>query len=157
MFLLVAVVLPVLAGAGIYTLWRSKNLLVFTWYRWVGLSPWVMDLRREAARVRHIIPGVILYSLPDALWVYSFTALLGFIWSGQRSGIGRRLWIMLPLALGVGGEFGQLWHVVPGTFDWADLGAYFAAWFAALISVSAFLRMIRKQTVVGMQRHEFNA
>ena len=39
----------------------------------------MLSLRAYLAGVKHLIPG-ILYSLPDGLWVYSFTSLMGCIW-----------------------------------------------------------------------------
>jgi hypothetical protein len=153
-FLSVFVVIPLFIGATIYTLWRSKTLLVFAWYRWAGLETLVMSMRKEVAGFRHLLPGVFLYSLPDALWVYSLTALLQFVWTKQPMSWERRIWTLLPVCLGVGGEFGQLLHLIPGTFDWADVAAYLVAWAAASISVSAFLNLSSKQSMIGTRINE---
>jgi len=153
-FLSFFVVVPIVSGAAIYTFWRSKTLLVFTWYRWAGVEAPVMSLRKNLAGFRHLLPGVFLYSVPDALWVYSFTTLLEYVWSEQPICWELRTWTLLPLVLGVSGEFGQLLHLVPGTFDWADVIAYLAAWFAAQISVATFLKLARKQPVIGLRPNE---
>jgi hypothetical protein len=145
------VVTPIFIGAAIYTLWRSKSLLVFTWYRWAGLEAPVMLMRRDVASFRHFLPGVIVYSLPDALWVYSFTVLLGYIWSGQTPCWERRFWTFLPVSLGIGGEFGQLLRLVPGTFDWADVAAYAGAWLSASLSLLIFSRL------AGRRANDWNA
>ena len=65
-FLLVHVAMPIIVGAAMYTLWRSTKLYVFTWYRWMGLTQPVLALRTYAHNMRHLVPGPILYSLPDA-------------------------------------------------------------------------------------------
>src|SRR2546429_9694493 len=78
------VVFPVAVGAAIYTLWRSKRLLVFAWYRWAGWQDAVSVAREDAFGLKHFVPGPVLYSLPDALWVHSFTAFMTLLWSKQE-------------------------------------------------------------------------
>lgn len=121
------VVLPFVAGTTIYTLWRSSRLFVFEWYKAFGLSGWISQMRRLALPYRHDLPSWFLYSLPDALWVYSFTAALALIWAGQGRCLNRLGWLLIPSVLALGGEVGQLLHVVPGTFDWSDVIAYVVA------------------------------
>jgi hypothetical protein len=139
-FVILNVILPILLGGGIYTLWRSKTLLVFEWYRWAGVEEPVFALRAYAAPIRHLIPSAFLYSLPDAVWVYSFTALLLFLWRKQPKSIERTLWLALPVALAEGAEIGQYFHIVPGTFDVADLVSNGTAWIAAAMSATVFLQ-----------------
>ena len=127
---------PIILGAGIYSLWRSKRLLVFTWYGWLGLQAPLLALRANLAGVRHFLPDFVLYSLPDALWVYSFTFLMQSVWFRHSRSYGRTFWILLPVSLAVGAEIGQFFKVVPGTFDLMDIAGYVAAWAAA----SMFIR-----------------
>lgn len=121
------VLLPIIIGAGIYTLWRSPHLLVFHWFDQVGLIHFVERARQVASIYRSSIPQIILYSLPDALWVYSFTAALVLIWETDSSSLHRLLWLLLPMVSAIGAEFGQAFHWVPGTFDWWDVFSYFIA------------------------------
>lgn len=139
-FILVHVFLPVVIGAAIYSLWRSKALLVFTWYRWIGLYGPILSLRGYFAGAKHLIPGPILYSLPDGLWVYSFTALMGPIWFQEKQRYVRLLWTLLPVSMAVGAEIGQAVKLVPGTFDWTDIFSYIVAWFLAVFSARGFFR-----------------
>jgi hypothetical protein len=108
---------------------------VFTWYRWAGLSQPVLSLRAYAHGLKHLVPGPVLYSLPDALWVYSFTVLLKYIWAEYPNGHSKTTWPLLPVTLAVGAELGQAVKIVPGTFDVMDLLAYFGAWAAAFMVV----------------------
>jgi hypothetical protein len=48
---------PITVGAGIYSLWRSKQLPVFTWYGWLGLHAPLLALRANLAGVRHFVPA----------------------------------------------------------------------------------------------------
>ena len=134
---LIHVVLPLVLGATIYTLWRSSRLLVFRWYGVAGLSGWVSDGRILALPYRHVLPSWALYSLPDALWVYSFTSSLVLIWAVPTKASYYSLWIALPCLLALGGEFGQMLHLVPGTFDWSDVIVYVVAGVLGLVLPNA--------------------
>lgn len=118
---------PILVGASIYTLWRSRHLLVFGWYRATGLDDIVEYARYVAYPFRASVPKIILYSLPDALWVYSFTAALALIWRFEPKSLPRSMWLFIPSVLAIGAEFGQGFHLVPGTFDWWDIVSYVIA------------------------------
>src|SRR3954468_11238232 len=107
------ILLPVCLGGIIYTVWRSPHLLVFRWYSRLGLTASVNMMRLHSAHLRHCMPAWVLYSLPDALWVYSFTALLAFLWSEERSGFSPYCWQALPVLLATGGELGQILRIVP--------------------------------------------
>lgn len=127
------VVLPVAVGAFIYIAWRVDTLLVFGWCRSVGINGPVCDLRQALASARSGIPGWVMYSLPDALWVYSATALQRLIWRSSRGHVAAYVGISLPLVLAVGGELGQRARRVPGTFCLSDLGLCVVAAVAAVV------------------------
>lgn len=130
--LLVHVVLPVIAGAAIYVLWRAPSLLVFRWLDLVGADQFAHLARGAASPARPLLPSWVLFTLPDALWVYALTACLSRIWRGSR-GASRVAWLSVGPVLGVGSELGQLAGVVPGTFDVVDLCAAAAAAALALL------------------------
>lgn len=67
------------------------------------------------------LPGWVRFSLPDALWQYAFAALVLWVWRDRPWTVRKSLWCCIPVALGVGVEFGQLFRMLPGTFDWRDL------------------------------------
>jgi hypothetical protein len=118
---------PILIGAAIYTCWRSTTLLVFAWYKWLHLYGLVATIRHAVWPVRHFLPGWILFSLPDGCWVYAFTALLAGAWKNSSYAGWTTFWCLLPAVLAVGAEGGQAFHLVPGTFDVADLMVYLIA------------------------------
>lgn len=143
-FLMLQVFLPFLLGSAIYLLWRSKTILMFSRLRFAGLYTPIAALRAECASVKHLIPGVILYSFPDGLWLYSFTALMGLIWFNEPRRSIRAFWILLPALLAVGSEFAQRFKLIPGTFDWWDVASYIAAWLPAVVSIHLMLARIAK-------------
>lgn len=125
------VVIPTLVGAAIYTLWGTRTLLVFKWYNAFGLTRTVAYLRTVAGP-RSALPSVVIFSLPDALWVYALTATMCCIW-WDIDGLAKRVWIGVPVLLGVTGELGQLFGLVPGTFDPLDLLAYVVGGVSAVV------------------------
>jgi hypothetical protein len=126
------VVLPIALGAAIYVLWRAESLLVFRWIGAAGLRGPVHAARQSLAGVRPLLPAWILYSLPDALWVYAGVAFYAILWR-EGPGRTRMFWTNLPAVLGIGGELGQFVGWVPGTFSVPDLVLCMLAWWAALM------------------------
>lgn len=125
-------VLPLVLGAAIYVLFRSPHLRVFAWLQAMGLGEAVPAARAWARPAAEHLPGWVLYSAPDGLWVYGLTACLAIVWRGEP-GWSRRGWLCAGIALGAGGELGQLAGRVPGVFDPADLLLSVAAWGAAIV------------------------
>jgi hypothetical protein len=137
-FLLFNALFPFVLGFAIYTLWRSTKLLMFRGYQQADLYPFILALRAHTSGVKHLIPGPILYSVPDALWVYGATAALGYLWLSHPGRYKRLFWTLLPVSIGVGSEFGQLFRLVPGTFDWMDVSCYVVAGTLAVASIYFF-------------------
>mgnify|MGYP004504346849 CR=1 FL=1 len=119
-------------GAAIYVLFRSPRLRVFDWLRAAGLGGAVPAARAWARPAAEHLPEWLLYSAPDGLWVYGLTASLAIVWRGEP-GRARRCWLCAGLALGAGGELGQLAGLVPGVWDPADLLLSAGAWGAAIV------------------------
>jgi hypothetical protein len=65
-------------------------------------------------------PAWFVYNLPDGLWVYGYTSIMLMIWNGTLEKA-NSIWVFLPVILAVISEFGQLFGVVPGTFDYFDI------------------------------------
>lgn len=106
------------AGALIYILFRSKNLLMFNWIDKIGLMNLVSSIRPNLKDV----PEWVLFSLPDGLWMFSYCLLIGHIWNYnlKRSSF---FLALLPI-YAISNEIMQYFHFVPGTFDWMDLIAF---------------------------------
>jgi hypothetical protein len=63
------------------------------------------------------------YSLPDGLWLFSYTVLMLEIWK-QRINKESLFWIFILPFIALFSEFLQLFKVIPGTFDFIDLIFY---------------------------------
>ena len=71
---LLHVILPVVVGAAIYVVWRVPTLRVFEWANAVGLGGVISTFRVFALQGGIRPPRIVLFTLPDGLWVYSLTA-----------------------------------------------------------------------------------
>jgi hypothetical protein len=111
---------PLLIGGLVYLLWRSTSLFMFRWFDFLGLHSVINAIRIAFAPVRGYIPSWMLYSLPDAAWASCGVFLLAAIWSGSYHP-SRHFWVLLAPSLALCGEFAQLFHLLPGTFDVADV------------------------------------
>lgn len=102
---------PVAFGSAIYLMFRDSNILVFRLFDTMGVSlPNRIHLESVA--------NPILCSLPDGLWVFAFASWMRLIWSRNW------FWCNLPVCIAIGSEVGQLYQIVPGTFDIFDILFY---------------------------------
>ena len=124
------IALPIFIGSMIYILFREKELLMFNWFNYLKLNFIIVFLRNNFYEYRIYIPKSILFSLPDALWVYSFTMFLSIYFKNR----------ILLSAIFIGSiitEISQLWFVV-GTFDIYDVIYMFALYLIAMYFIKKF-------------------
>ena len=121
------VVLTMIVGGIVYILFRSDTLLMFRWFEFLKIDKIIYSLREYTFYYRKYMPESVLFSLPDCLWVYSFTMFLSFYFKNI-------LLIMIPCIGSVLTEIGQLWFV-PGTFDIMDVLYMLAATGIALFFI----------------------
>jgi hypothetical protein len=121
LFFSVHILLPLFFGGLVYVCWRDPNLLMFKWFRALGLEGSIQSLRLGTDSLQTALPHWLVYSLPDGLWVYALTALMILLWRGTGSLPLKMFWLSLGLLLGAGSELAQLAGVLPGAFDKADL------------------------------------
>lgn len=112
--------LPVFLGGLIYLTYRANTLLMFNWLKFIGFTELVNFLRTNNQLQNLTIPNWVKFSLPDALWLYSFTYTILLLWDFKitRQSV---LWIFLAPTVGIFSEMGQLIGIIPGTFDSSDL------------------------------------
>ena len=130
-YFLLAVILPIVIGGLIYLLFRTESLLMFSWAEHLSLTELISRGRTAAAPLLPHVPGFVLFSVPDGVWVFSATAFFARLWHDgplwMRAG-----WIGVVPAMAIGGELGQIVGLVPGTFDVLDMIAYGIATAGAL-------------------------
>ena len=112
---------PALVGSVIYIFWRPDSLIMFQWVSFFGLSALVNSIRRVAASVAKLLPCWVIFSLPNALWIFSYTIIVSAFWKTEKKGVERTVWLLSPIILGTGYELMQLVQVIPGTFCLFDL------------------------------------
>ncbi|MCF8407708.1 MAG: hypothetical protein K9G36_01940 [Crocinitomicaceae bacterium] len=117
-----------LLGGMIYILFRSNDLIMFTWFNKINLSELFSKWRLYFVPLKNHLPNWFLFSLPDGLWVLSYGLSMNKIWKND-SQIQIWFWSMILPFIAIISELGQIFKLVPGTFDWVDLLFYFIAIF----------------------------
>lgn len=113
------VAIPLIIGGLIYISFRSLSLRMFNWFKWIKIDFFTSSIRNFVYPLKNDIPSWFYFSLPDALWVYSFSSALLILWKDQfEKGI---YWLLIPLISGSIIEIAQGIKLVPGTFDILDL------------------------------------
>ena len=127
-------VIPLLLGGLIYVIYRADTLIMFSWFHQFRLQGITDAFRSNTFLQKLAIPDWIKFSLPDALWLFSFTYTMLLFWDFTitKQSI---VWICLAPVVGLVSELGQLVNIIPGTFDIIDLILLILAAFLPLLSV----------------------
>jgi hypothetical protein len=113
-------IIPVIIGGIIYTIFRNENLVMFKWYKKIGIYDKIKKIR-NIEEIKNIkIPEWIIYCLPDALWLLSMNYIILIFWK-FRINKNSIIWITITTTIGLYSEIGQYLKVIPGTFDIKDL------------------------------------
>ena len=117
--LFVHVIIPMIIGGFIYILFRENTLVMFDWFNSLGFESIIYHFRENINTNIHL-PKWIVYSLPDGIWIYSLTSLMILIWR-LDSNKTKYVWFLIGPLLGISAEMGQLFNIIPGTFDNTDI------------------------------------
>lgn len=112
-----------LSGSLLYILFRTSNLKMFNWFEKLNILSFINTLRDSTTIYTDYLPNIILYSLPDGLWLFSYVSLVLFLWKNEIRNE-NLFWIFIVPIISIFSELGQLIKIVPGTFDLADLVMY---------------------------------
>jgi hypothetical protein len=112
-------VTPLFLGGLLYILFRSTELRMFNWLSFIGLDDIINSIKENLSEFKNHLPNWIYYSLPDGLWVYSFTSALLIYWNNDIQKV--KLWLLIPFITGVIIEILQGFKMFIGTFDFLDL------------------------------------
>lgn len=106
-------VLPIFIGFHIYLVNRTSNLL---FYEWISIFPslkyYLLSYRLNP--IIYFSSELIIYSIPTALWAFSFGFLLVYLSFGINYFLLGCIFVSIF-------EFGQFIEVMSGTFDFMDL------------------------------------
>lgn len=122
-------VVSLLAGGWLYLLFRSKTLLMFKWMEELRLLDLINNMRAEVSSDE--IPQFVIYALPDGLWVFSYILIVSAVWDFHfKASV---CYVLIIPTIALLSEFGQIFDIVPGTFDIADIASYFIATFLGIL------------------------
>lgn len=116
MYFLFQSIISLFLGGLIYIIYRTEDLLMFRWFEFLKLNFLVDELQLLS---HYNLPDWFVFSLPDALWIYSFSMAMLYIWDGELNKKSF-LWILVAPILGIFGEIAQIFGL-EGTFDLMDL------------------------------------
>jgi len=116
-------VFTLLLGGLIYILFRQDTLKMFSWFDSINVSAAISELRLCTVPLSGHFPNWFLYSLPDGLWLFSYLSVLLAVWDNVISKHNIH-WLLLVPMIAIFSEIGQLFEIVPGTFDIFDLIFY---------------------------------
>lgn len=116
----------------IYLFYRTGHTLVNEIAAYL-LTPPRYAHWRELVIAALPLPDIIVYSLPEGLWVFSITLTSRHLY--LRMGAKRMHAVLVPLLFAGGLEVLQWLHVTNGRFDWLDLLATAGGWLAGYLLV----------------------
>jgi hypothetical protein len=117
--IILTVITPLILGGLIYILFRATSLKMFSWFHAIGLDNIISYARHYTAKST-IFPTWVIFSLPDALWLFAFTNLMLIIWHDKFS-MQSLFWLLVAPTVGILLEVGQALKIISGTFDFTDL------------------------------------
>lgn len=121
-----------LLGGLIYVFYRTKTLVMFNWFEKMSFIEKINSIRVYTIPFKDRLPGWVLYSLPDGLWLYSFTSSMLLIWNFNitKKNV---FWIFGLPSIAILSEIAQYFNLLQGIFDYIDLLCYVMAIVLALI------------------------
>lgn len=117
-------ILTLLCGSLIYILFRTSNLKMFVWFEKINILIFINKVRSFTTIYAYKLPNIILYALPDGLWLFSYVNLVLFLWKNKIK-YENLFWLFIVPIIAIISELAQIIKLVPGTFDSSDLFMYF--------------------------------
>ena len=136
--------IALLLGGLIYIFWRSETLMMFAWLEYLGLEKFIRSMRDITLELS--LPNWVLFSLPNALWLFSGLLLFDFIW-GSEASVSKLFWFSIFWMIAICTEMSQALRLIPGTFDWQDMTFIILAGFFALLLITPSIQKERRQDI----------
>jgi len=131
------------AGTLIYLLFRTSALNIFNWLEILNID-FINSSWRIFGRIYYnIFPDWFLFSLPDGLWIFSYTSIMFAFWDFKFD-FQTFFWINILPIIAVFSEIGQFLKVVNGTFDFCDLLFYLSGFLLPFIILTKKLKIYEK-------------
>jgi hypothetical protein len=136
------VISPLTLGGLLYVVFRAKSLRMFSWFELIGINTQISFLREYFSLIKSWLPSWVYFSLPDGLWVYSFTSIILILWAGKIN-----FWLIIPFTSGILIEILQGFSFT-GTFDYLDLAF-------SLIGISTSIVIINRKFKQNEKQKQF--
>ena len=143
--ILLHILTPLSLGALIYIAFRNKSLTIFRWFDKISISEFTDSIRNLLNPLKNNIPDWVIFSLPDGLWVYSFTSFLIIIWKNNSESV--KYWMILPFAILLLIELLQLTKIFTGTCDFTDIYISFLALIISVYNMKLIPQIYERQTI----------
>ena len=134
---LICVIVSLLAGAFIYFITRSEFVYLNQWISQINEGKVLSFFQNIAANDQ--LPFWVIYSLPDALWMFALIMAILTIWDFKLHNKSIA-WLVMALAAAIMFELLQGFSYIKGTFDPVDL---IMIMLSAVIPVSFILFRLR--------------
>lgn len=118
--------LAIWIGGLTYVVFRSRSLLMFSWFDQLGLTDAVASTRAKWGGMQTQIPAFLIMSAPFALWVLSYMLSIEAVWGPAKSRA-KFLWKWSLPSAAIASEILQACGMLRGTFDANDLAALIIA------------------------------
>lgn len=116
--------LPVILGGFIYFLLRPGSIIFYSWLEYFNVYNTIYNLRLAIPSYLFFFPNWFIYSLPNGLWAFSYTAIIVTFWA-TRTEIVKYFWFSTIPIICMGYEAMQYMGVIKGTFCLTDLSFCF--------------------------------
>ena len=116
-------IFSILFGGFIYIAFRSSSIILFKWIDYIVLIDPVENLRIVTLPYKEYLPDWFLYSLPDGLWMFSYSCIVLVIWKRKITKYSL-LWLLSLPMISILFEVLQYYDYFNGTFDIIDIIFY---------------------------------
>jgi hypothetical protein len=113
-------VTPLALGSSIYLLYRPKSIIIFRLVNALGANHFIDTLRQFFQSSVPVGRGILLYSVPEGMWAFSFIYVILWIWRGNVAQPMALVSIFFAVIVIEGSEIAQL-SFLQGTFDLNDV------------------------------------
>ena len=131
LYILINIVLPIFLGSFIYLIYRSEEILLFSWLNILGVDDFINFFRKNIF-LDSRAPLWFKYNLQDGLWVYSLNSFMLLIWENELSSSNIYYFLLFPfLACLIEGL--QFFQLLSGTYDSLDILFYLICGFIPIL------------------------
>jgi hypothetical protein len=116
--------LPVILGGLIYFVLMPGSIIFYSWLEYFNVYNPIYILRLNLPSYIPYFPNWFIYSLPNGLWAFSYTAIIVTLWSKRTESI-KYFWFSTIPIICMGYEAMQYMGVIRGAFCFTDLSFCF--------------------------------